>query len=97
MSVLDVLRDEYPGDDAWRKFVDVFRSDWTRREDKEFYISKFGDEEIAIVLSASLGLDAINWSDRPIGALGKRAPINVLTSDPSGTRIIRTLLMRMPR
>ena len=97
MSTIDVLRDEYPGDDAWQKFVSVFRPDWERLTDKELYRSKFGDDEIAIVLAVTMGSRADEWFNKPIGALGKRAPFDVMKNEPSGTKIMRSLLMRMPR
>jgi hypothetical protein len=97
MSAIDVLRDEYPGDLAWKQFVDVFRSGWTELQNKSFYNSAFGDEDIAIVLATSMGQHSTDWFNKPCGALGKRSPADVITNEPFGARIIRTLLMRMPR
>jgi hypothetical protein len=97
MDRLNVLRDEYPGDDAWRRFVDVFRPAWVERPDKGKVVSAIGDEEFAIVLVDSMGDRAIEWFSTPIGALDKRTPSDVLSNEPSGRTIIRTLLMRMPR
>lgn len=96
MIAIDVLRDEYPGDDAWRQFVSVFRQAWSLWEDKDSYSSTLGDQEIAIVLTTSMGALALDWFTKPCGALGKRAPIDVLKNEPYGINIIRTLLMRMP-
>jgi hypothetical protein len=97
MSTIDVLRDEYPGDDAWHRFVSVFRPAWEKLTDKDHYRSKFIDEEISIVLAVTMGGRADEWFNKPIGALGKRAPLDVMKSEPSGAKIIRSLLMRMPR
>lgn len=97
MSAIDVLRNEYPGDEAWAKFVTVFRPAWDLWQDKKLHSSILGDEEIAIVLTASMGVQAVDWFSRPIGALGKKAPGDILKNEPMGLNIIRTLLMRMPR
>ncbi|MBJ7314382.1 antitoxin Xre/MbcA/ParS toxin-binding domain-containing protein [Rugamonas sp. CCM 8940] len=97
MSAIDVLRDEYPGDDAWQRFVEVFRPAWGLWQEKDLYTSRLGDEEVAIVLTASLGVHAVDWFNNPCGALDTHVPIDVLRSSPSGMQIIRSLLMRMPR
>ena len=97
MSAINILRDEYPGDDAWQKFVAVFRPAWDSLQDKDSYRSSLNDEEIAIVLAASMGEHAPHWFNKPCGALNKRAPIDVLKNEPAGINVIRTLLMRMPR
>ncbi len=97
MSAIDVLRDEYPGDGAWHQFVSVFRPAWDLWQDKDSYSLALGDQEVAIVLTASMGIHAPDWFAKPCGALGKRAPIDVLKNEPNGINIIRTLLMRMPR
>lgn len=97
MSAIDVLRNEYPGDEAWKQFVAVSRPTWDLWHDKKLHSSILGNEEIAIVLTASMGEQAVDWFARPIGALGKRAPSDVLKNELMGINIIRTLLMRMPR
>jgi uncharacterized protein (DUF2384 family) len=97
MSVINILRDEYPGDDAWKRFVAVFRPVWEKSQGKEFDISRFGDEGVAIVLRVSMGDSASDWFNRPCGSLGKRAPVDVMASESLGVNVIRTLLMRMPR
>lgn len=97
MSAIDVLRNEYPGDEAWHRFVMVFRPHWVTWQDKDSYLAKFGDEEIAVVLTASMGTYSIDWFDKPCGALGKRTPADVARNEVLGNVILRTLLMRMPR
>jgi hypothetical protein len=97
MSRLDILRQEYPGDEAWEHFFDVFRRAWLERPDQAEFLSAIGDEQIAIVLAVSMGDRAIKWSSNPIGALDGRSPADVLANEPAGSRIVRTLLMRMPR
>jgi hypothetical protein len=97
MDAIEVLAKEYPGDAAWQRFVDVFRADWAKRVDKDKYIAALGDEELAIVLAASLGDQSISWLKTPIAALNQRSPAAVLREEPLGKKILRTLLMRMPR
>lgn len=96
MSAIAVLRDEYPGDAAWQRFVSVFRAEWAERTNRPYFMATIGDEDVAIVLAASLGERAIAWFKTPIGALDKRTPAEVQKL-PAGNRILRTLLMRMPR
>ena len=97
MSAIDVFRNEYPGDHAWREFVAVFRPAWQKWQDKDTYRLGLGDEEVAIVLTTTMGTYAADWFAKPCGALGKRTPIEVLTNERAGIVVIRTLLMRMPR
>ena len=74
MSDLDVLITEYPGDEAWRNFVNVFQPAWAARADKDKLISIIGNTDLAIVLAAALDEKAASWFDRPIGALKGRSP-----------------------
>lgn len=96
MSAIDILRDEYPGDDAWSRLVDVYRPNWQAAGYSFSSFAELGDDEVAIVLSATLGSDAIPWFFRPCGALGRKTPSEVLKSEPQGLVVLRTLLMRMP-
>lgn len=97
MNAVTFLRDEYPGDDAWGRFLSVFRPAWELCQDKGRYLAKIQDNELAIVLFASMGDHAISWFDRQCGALDNRTPSDVLRSEGLGINILRTLLMRMPR
>jgi hypothetical protein len=97
MSAIDILRAEYPGDEAWSRFVDVFRPAWDEARNTYSSFAELGNEEIAIVLSATLGSEAVPWCSRPCGALGRRTPSDVLKTEAHGLVILRTLLMRMPR
>jgi hypothetical protein len=97
MNVIDVLRNEYPGDDAWRAFVDVFRSPWADWQEKNLYSKELGDEEIAMVLATSMGARSKDWFNQPCKALGGRVPSDVFENEPLGKIIIRNLVMRMPR
>jgi hypothetical protein len=94
---LAIMRDEYPGDDAWKRFVDFFRSAWLARADRDSLSSTIGDEEFAIVLSVSMGERAVAWFQTPVPAFDGRSASDILRHEPSGQKIIRTVLMRMPR
>lgn len=95
MNSIDILRNEYPGDQAWQAFVDVFRPAWKLRQDGDLYRLNIGDEEIAIVLTALMGARASDWFVNPCAALGRRAPCDVLRNEHSGLKVIRSFLMRM--
>jgi hypothetical protein len=96
MDALDVLAEEFPGDEAWSSFVEVFRPAWENVSDKDHLVQSIGDEDIAIVLSAKIGYDAIAWVKQPIGALDDKSVIQVLKSGSSGELAVKNLIMRMP-
>lgn len=96
MAAIPILIEEFPGEAAWQRFVDVFRSGWIEVADKPAWLAATGDEEIAIVLSVSMGEKALTWLDRPVGALDKLAPQTVLDTVPAGVTAVKSLLMRMP-
>ena len=95
MNAITVLCDEYPGDEAWKRFVAAFESEWKKRQDQHLYLAVIPDEEFAIVLSWSMGRDSVNWFMQPCEALSKRTPKDIFENESSGRRILRTLLMRM--
>jgi hypothetical protein len=97
MSAIAALRNGYPGDVAWQDLVDLYRPAWEQSSDRDLHRSLFGDEEIAIVVTGTLGPHSANWFGKPIGVLDMRAPVDVLNNEPSGLRIMRALLLRMPR
>jgi hypothetical protein len=97
MASLDTLSAEYPGDAAWRQFVGVFLPSWLARSDKNKFVSVIGDSDFAVVLSTTLGDQAVTWFQSPIKALDGMAPAEVLTKLPYGQRALRTMIMRMPR
>lgn len=97
MNTIDVLREEYPGDDAWQRFVDVFRPAWKDWLEKSLYLTDLGDDEIAVVLTATMGYRSKDWFNQPCKALEGRAPSDVLQNELFGKQIVRHLLMRMPR
>ena len=97
MGAIRVLRNEYPGDTSWRRLVDVFRPEWQQCADRHRYLAEFGDEEVAIVLFGSFAEHAIAWFNGEVPALEERTPADVLRNEPQGLRIIKSLLMRLPR
>jgi uncharacterized protein (DUF2384 family) len=97
MGAIQILRDEYPGDNAWDRFVAVFRPSWESRTDKEFYLRHLKSEDVAVVLAGDMGNRAIEWFSSPAQALENRSPRDVLESEQFGLLILRSLLMRMPR
>ncbi len=96
MSAIDILIDEFPGNNQWLQFVDVFREAWKQVSDQPRFAREIGNEEIAIVLNARMGHDAIAWMKQPIGALGNRSAQAVLRDHPSGEIAVKGLIMRMP-
>jgi hypothetical protein len=96
MNAISTLATEYPGDSAWKAFVSVFDGLWTANSDKEKYLGTIENEEIALVLAARLGEDALRWFSSPCNALQGRTPDDVFRNEPRGVQILRTLLMRMP-
>lgn len=91
MNAIDVLGIEYPGDAAWQRFVDVFRPAWGHWREKGLYTEVLGDEEIAIVLTASMGSKSADWFNQPCKALEGRVPSDVLLTEQHGPQVVRTL------
>jgi hypothetical protein len=96
MNALDVLVDEFPGEEAWSSFVEVFRLAWENVSDKDHFIREIGDADIAIVLNARMGHEAITWVKQPIGALEQKSVLQVLKAGPPGETAVKSLIMRMP-
>ena len=96
MSAIDILIDEFPGNDEWLQFVEVFRPSWEHVSDQQWLSKEIGNEEIAIVLNARMGNDAVAWMKQPIGALGNRSARDVLQNHSSGELAVKGLIMRMP-
>ena len=93
---IEVLRDEYPGDAAWDRFVAAYTNDWEKVPNKEGYVSMTGSKDVSVVLGATMGANAFVWFHEPCRALGNRTPVEVLQNEFLGIQIVRTLLMRMP-
>lgn len=96
MSSLEVLIGEFPGDKAWSDFVAVFKRSWENVKDKEVFVQEIGSEDIAVVLHAVLGSDAISWMQQPISALSGQSAHQILRTHPAGERAVKSLVMRMP-
>ncbi|QGZ42382.1 hypothetical protein IP92_04117 [Pseudoduganella flava] len=96
MDAIKVLRNEYPGVQAWRRFAEVFLPDWEQWPEKQLAQSRLVDAEIAAVLTSYMGTGAYAWFEKPIGALDMRSARDVLNNETDGLDIIRSLLMRMP-
>ena len=95
LNAIGVLRDEFPGNVAWRRFVDLHRPQWQDRANKDFYLSAFGDEDFANVLTGTMEQLSLKWFEEKIATLDQRSALDVLQNEPAGRAIIRTLLMRM--
>ena len=96
MSAIDILIDEFPGENTWLKFLSVFNTSWADFKDNEKFAKQIGNEEIAVVLHAKMGTAAIQWMQQPIGALDRQSARQVLTTHPLGEMAIKSLIMRMP-
>ena len=96
MNAIKVLADEFPGTEAWSSFVDVFRPAWENVSDKERFVHEIGNEDIAIVLSSTMGHEAIMWTRQAIGALDQKSVFQVLETGLSGELAVKSLIMRMP-
>ena len=94
VTSIDVLRDEYPGDVAWAKYVEAVckGSDSPR----QFAVLENIDAETARVVTASFGERASEWWISPVRALDNLAPSEVYHRAPQGGMILRSLLMRLP-
>jgi uncharacterized protein (DUF2384 family) len=78
---VDLLIVEYPGDDAWDRFVTA---------------TDAADDEIDSVARVMLGTDAQQWLQTPLGALDGRSPSDVSVAEAQGRTAIRSLMMRLP-
>lgn len=97
MSSLEVLVEEFPGDKAWSDFLAAFKPSWENAQDKELFVQEIGNEDIAVVLHAMLGCDAISWMKQPIGALDGQSAHQVLRTHSAGEMVVKSLMMRMPQ
>jgi uncharacterized protein (DUF2384 family) len=96
MGAIDVLIQEFPGEDQWLEYVEVFRKVSNTLSDQSRLVGEVGNEEIAIVLNARMGQDAYTWIKQPIGALDNRSVQDVLSSHPYGEIAVKGLIMRTP-
>lgn len=93
-DILQILRDEYPGEEAWKNYVDAFREEWDARQDQALLLAKF-PEDLAIPLAWHFGDRAWDWYTHAIPALGNRTPRSVHRG-ADGDVILRSAIMRIP-
>lgn len=93
MSYLKTLNLEYPGDEAWKRFVNTV----SKTETSKLLNIKI-DNDIFNVATYHIGNmeKAIEWLDKEVPALDGKSPYEVFTNEINGKIIIRSLLMRMP-
>lgn len=97
MSILDTLKIEYPGDEAWQRYASVFRPVVTKHEANIVHLIIPEDESLAETLVGLFGqLEAAAWVERPNDALDGLSPRQVLASVEGGDRIVRHAVMRIP-
>jgi hypothetical protein len=90
------LAQHYPGDDAWRSFVEVAAEAWpTCTFKQELLLVVHGDVLLAQAMYGVLGSHALSWISSSVPALEGHAPRSLLSSD-AGILSVRTCLMRMP-
>lgn len=97
MPTLDVLRDEYPGDDAWYKYAAVFRPSTIDADGKAVVQMVPQDESLAEALIGLFGpKEAAHWLRKPNDVLDGRSPNDVIMTFHDGYRIVRHAIMRIP-
>jgi uncharacterized protein (DUF2384 family) len=96
MSAIETLLADYPGDDAWTEYRKVFQSAWLEIKDKDRFLKSLHNEDLAAVLSVTMGAHAIDWFCSPISALDGESPYSIVKRHPFGLTIVKSLLMRMP-
>lgn len=91
------LEEYYPGDDSWRDFVSLFKSEWKNCSFKnELLVRIGGAEDMAMVIYGTLQDSSMKWIESEIPALEGVSPILCLNSD-DGIKRLRTCLHRFPR
>ena len=91
------LEKYYPGDEAWEQLCHCFNEFWEACQFKsELVFALSGNEDISIVVFASVKEDALTWITQPIPALDGVAPVDCFSSEDKIMRL-KTMLMRMPR
>lgn len=93
----NVLEEVYPGDAAWQHFAAVFAGEWHKcafKEELVFQLS--GNEDIAMVIYASIGDNAMAWLSHPVPALDQLSPFECM-QNPRLIQRLKCMLMRMPR
>lgn len=97
MTAKIMLETYYKGDEAWQVFVSAFEEHWEKCYFKEELIGALnGQEDIALVVYASVKDRWKSWIDQPIPALDGLSPHDCVKNQIL-LRRLRTMLMRMPR
>lgn len=88
------LEEYYSGEEHWQDIVDHANDEfWSDFDYKVELMSKLeGNDDIAKVVFAKMGLKSIDWLDRRIPALGNLKPIDCLKSDNLRNRLKECLL-----
>lgn len=91
------LENYYKGDDAWKAFVMNFEQNWLKCDYQEELVRDLGgQEDIAVVIFATVNDKCRTWIHQPIPALDGLSPQECVKSQMLLKRL-RTMLMRMPR
>ena len=93
MSVLEILRSEYPGHEAWEKFC-LAVSGVHFPDMLEVTV----DRDIFAVATRKIGSadKACEWLQKEIPALDGKTVNQVFEFEHNGREIVRSLLMRLP-
>lgn len=97
MDSTKALIEEFPGDQAWDVFASAVQRDGMDKIEIEHLAQELADVKIATALVSTLGGNARVWLATPCKALDNARPIDVFRRDQAGPKIIKALLMRMPR
>ena len=85
----------FPGDDAWKEFVDLY-SEGERFVRIEEVFSRFeGNDDVALVICGYFQEHAVAWIGAKVPALGGLTPAECLAS-AAGVQRLKTVLMRLP-
>lgn len=96
MNAIEILKIEYPGDEAWENYLSVFVDSWGAHDERNLCLPAISDKKFAAILAVKLGENATSWFSSPCSALEGRTPKDVFENEPMGGRVLRALLMRMP-
>jgi hypothetical protein len=89
------LERDYPGDDKWARFVASAPAGFETFAGSEALENALsGDKELAAVIFALLGDEALDWVRAPKEMLDGLSPSSC-ASDTNLRRRLRTMLMRM--
>lgn len=93
----DNLENYYPGDDSWHRFAMLFADEWANCLFKDELLSALNDnEDIAMVIYASVRQNALQWIDESVPALNSITPRECMKTE-DGRKRLKTMLTRMPR